>query len=517
MKRLLYSTVFFSGLATLGIELSAERLVGSVFGTSNLVWASIIGLILIYLTIGYVIGGRLADRSPSYVTLFTIIAWGGFLAGLAPMVARPVLRLAADAFDELRLGVLFGSFASVLILLSPSVTLLGMVSPFAIRLAVKNTHQSGRTAGDIYAISTLGSFIGTFLPGLVLIPLIGTVKTFLLFSSLLLLMSFWGLWKAAGWRKVLLFTWMPVALVLLFFGLGLGPIKRTTGQIYEAESAYNYIQVLEVDGFRMLRLNEGQGIHSLWHPTVLDYLGPWEQFLAAPFFNPPPFNTDQVKRIAVVGLAAGTTANQATAVYGPVPIDGYEIDPKIIQVGRDYFAMNEPNLNAIAQDGRWGLAHNPNRYTVIGIDAYRPPYIPWHLTTQEFFTLVRQRLADNGVMVINVGHSPTDRRLLNALATTIGTVFPSVYVMDVPETFNAIIYATAQPTIIQNLYDNYSLLSQQTQTHPLLLTSLQRVILNLKSTPTDGMVFTDDKAPIEWITNTMVLGFVFSQGVESLP
>src|SRR4030042_1458082 len=121
MKRLLYITVFFSGLATLGIELSAERLVGSVFGTSNLVWASIIGLILIYLTIGYVVGGRLADRSPKFYPLYVIIAWGGFLAGLAPLVARPVLRLAADAFDELQLGILLGYFTSILILLSPSV------------------------------------------------------------------------------------------------------------------------------------------------------------------------------------------------------------------------------------------------------------------------------------------------------------------------------------------------------------------------------------------------------------
>jgi spermidine synthase len=310
---------------------------------------------------------------------------------------------------------------------------------------------------------------------------------------------------------------MPAALLLLFLWLGSGPIKRTPGQIYETESAYNYIQVLDVDGFRMLRLNEGQGIHSFWHPTVLDYLGPWEQFLAAPFFNQPPYSTNQVDRFAIIGLAGGTTAKQTTAVYGPVPIDGFEIDPEIIQVGQEYFDMNLPNLNAIAVDGRWGLEHSEKLYTVIGIDAYRPPYIPWHLTTQEFFGMVKQHLAEDGVMVINVGHSPSDRRLLNALAATIGSVFPSVYVMDVPDTFNAIIYASAQPSEIQNLYDNYSSLSQQPETHPLLLASIQRVILNLKPTPTGGIVFTDDKAPIEWITNTMVLGYLFSNGIDELP
>lgn len=517
MKRQLYLTVFFSGLATLGIELSAERLIGGVFGTSNLVWASIIGLILIYLTAGYTLGGRWADRSPRFETMYAILAWGGFLAGLAPLFARPVLRAAADAFDQLQLGVLFGSFSAVLILLSAPVTLLGTISPFAIRLAVKETRHAGRVAGDIYAISTLGSFIGTFLPGLVLIPWIGTTRTFLVFSGVLMGVAIWGLWRTAGWRKAALFLWMPLLVAVLFNWLAAGSIKRTPGMIYETESAYNYIQVLEIDGFRMLRLNEGQGIHSVWHPTVRDFQGPWEQFLAAPFFNPPPYGIERVERIAVIGLAAGTTAAQATEVFGPVPIDGFEIDPAIIRVGRDFFAMNQPNLNAIAQDGRWGLAHSPHRYSVIGIDAYRPPYIPWHLTTREFFEIVYQRLTDDGVMVINVGVSPTDRRLVDALASTIGAVFPSVYIMDVPGSFNAMIYATRQPTEFDNLKANYSLLAQRQDTPTLLLVSLQRVILNRKPLPASGVVFVDDWAPIEWITNTMVLGYVFSGAVENLP
>lgn len=516
MKRLLYVTVFISGLSTLGIELSAERLIGSVFGTSNLVWASIIGLILIYLTAGYTIGGRWADRSPQIHTLFSILAWGGFLAGIAPLIARPVLTLAADAFDQLQLGVMFGSFAAVLILLSPSVTLLGMISPFAIRLAVQDSRHTGRTAGDIYAISTLGSFIGTFLPGLLLIPWMGTVRTFLLFSALLILVAMLGLWRTIGLRTALRFIWMPMVLLLLYLLLIQGPIKRTPGLIYETESAYNYIQVLENDGFRMLRLNEGQGIHSVWHPAVQDYQGPWEQFLAAPFFNPSPHTLNQIERMAIIGLAAGTTSTQATAVFGPIPIDGYEIDPEIIRVGQEYFAMNQPGLNAMPVDGRWGLAHSPHQYSIIGIDAYRPPYIPWHLTTQEFFQVVHDRLAGDGVVVINVGHSPNDRRLVDAMAATMSTVFPSVYVMDVPNSFNAILYATVQPTTIQNFYENYNLLSQDPAAPSLLLAAMQRVVLNQQPTPTGGMVFTDDWAPIEWVTNTMVLGYLFTGDMSDL-
>jgi predicted membrane-bound spermidine synthase len=528
MNRYLYFTVFAAGMTTLAIELSASRLLGSAFGTSNLVWASIIGLILIYLAAGYFVGGRWADRSPHFETLYLILAWAAFISGFVPLVARPVLRFAADAFDQLQVGILFGSFTAVLILFSVPVTLLGTISPFAIRLAIDDAREAGRVSGRIYAISTLGSFVGTFLPVLVLIPLVGTVWTFVLFSEFLLLAALVGLWQVSGWRKTLRLSWMPLALLGLAVLWASSPIKSSAGQIYETESAYNYIQVLEKDGYRILRLNEGQGEHSLWHPTQLDFNGPWEQFLAAPFFNPAPYDMQRVQRIAIVGLAGGTVARQATAVFGPVPIDGFEIDPEIIAVGRKYFDMNEPNLNAIAEDGRWGLEKSGQLYTLICLDAYRPPYIPWHLTTREFFQIVRDHLVTDGVMAINVGRSPTDRQLVDGMVNTIQTVFPSVYVMDLPYSFNSIIYATAQPTVVQNLYDNLLYLMARSQTHPLLIQSLERAVVNLRPTPGSAevagsgipvasrVVFTDDWAPIEWITNNMVLNYVLFGDMEAL-
>jgi spermidine synthase len=515
LLRYLYFVVFASGMTTLAMEITASRLLGSVFGTSNLVWASIIGLILIYLTVGYFVGGWWADRSPSYHTLYRILAWGAFTTGLIPLLARPVLRLAADAFDLLQVGVLFGSFTAVLVLFSIPVTLLGMVSPFAIRLAIRDPMQAGQISGRVYAISTLGSFIGTFLPVLVFIPLVGTTMTFLLFSGFLLFVALLGLYFSASWRSALIYLWMPAILIVLGIIVINRPIKTTSGQIYETESAYNYIQVLEQDGYRMLRLNEGQGMHSIWHPTILNYYGPWEQFLSAPFLN-PNYAPEDVQNIAIVGLAAGTLARQATAVFGPIPIDGYEIDPAIIAVGRKYFDMNEPNLNAIAEDGRWGLEHSQKRFSMIAIDAYRPPYIPWHMTTEEFFQIVRNHLTDDGVMVVNVGRAPDDRRLIDGLVGTIKQAFPSIYVMDLPDTFNSVIYATAQPTKITNLYQNYVALQARQDINPLLVESIQRLIVYQRPTPSSQTVFTDDRAPIEWITNNMVLGFLFSGGMEDL-
>ena len=516
MKRYLYFAVFVSGMTTLAIELSASRLLGSVFGTSNLVWASIIGLILIYLTAGYFLGGRWADRSPQASTMFSVLAWGAFTSGLVPVIARPVLRFAANAFDQLQVGVLFGSFSAVLVLFVVPVTLLGTISPFAIRLLLDDPHEAGQVSGRVYAISTLGSFIGTFLPVLLLIPLIGTTYTFLVFSAFLLLTALAGVWLSAGWRSVARLSWMPLALIVLAMLIAGRPIKASAGQIYETESEYNYIQVLEVDGHRLLRLNEGQGVHSEWHPDQIGFQGPWQQFLVAPFFNPAPHPLQQVESMAVVGLAAGTAVRQVTAVFGPIPIDGFEIDPEIIRVGREYFDMNEPNLNAIAQDGRWGLEHSNRRYSVIAVDAYRPPYIPWHLTTLEFFENVHEHLADDGVLVINVGRAPDDRRLIDGLVGTLETLFPSIYVMDVPDTFNSIIYATYQPTQIENLYKNFLYLYDQENVHPLLLDAIQRTIVYQQPTPDSQVVFTDDWAPIEWITNNMVLKYVLFGDMEAL-
>jgi len=515
-QRYLYFTVFASGMTTLAVELSAARLLGNVFGTSNLVWASIIGLILIYLTAGYFIGGSWADRSPFPRTMYRILAWGAFLIGLVPIVSNPVLRLAAEAFEQLQVGVLFGSFTAVLVLFTVPITLLGTISPFAIRLAMRRQDEAGTISGRIYAISTLGSFVGTFIPVLVLIPTIGTTRTFLAFSVFLTSVAIGGLWLTSGWRTAVNWLWMPLVLVLLaVFGMGSG-IKASYGQIYETESAYNYIQVIEREGYRLLRLNDGQGVHSMYHPQDLIDHGPWMQFLAGPFFNPSPYNPEDVKSIAIVGLAAGTTARQATAVFGPVPIDGYEIDPKIIAVGRRFFDMNMPNLNAIAQDGRWGLEHSDRRYSLIAIDAYRPPYIPWHLTTQEFFQIVRDRLAEGGVVVINVGRAPNDRRLIDGLVGTMSTVYPSIYVMDIPETFNSIVYATAQPTTIDNLYGNLVYLSSRGDVHPLLIQALELAAIHQQPTPESTTVYTDDLAPIEWITNNMVLKFVFFGDLEEL-
>lgn len=515
MKRYLLFTVFVSGMTTLAAELAAGRLIGNVFGTSNLVWASIIGLILIYLSLGYSLGGKWADKNPTPGAMYRILAWGAFTIGLVPYIAGPVLRSAATAFEALSVGIMAGSFIAVLILFSIPITLLGMISPFAIRLLVDDTTKSGQTSGQIYAISTLGSFIGTFLPTLVTIPTIGTKLTFFVFGFFLLIVALVGLAKFASQREMFKLIWMPL-LLMIVAALSAGQsLKNSKGQVYETESAYNYIQVQEQSGYALLKLNDGQGVHSIYHPDTLNYGGPWEQFLVGPYFyaNRKP---QDIKRMAIVGLAAGTAARQASAVYGAIPIDGFELDEQIVEVGEKYFGLNLPNLTVHIGDGRLNLERSPYKYDIVAVDAYRPPYIPPHMTTQEFFGIIASHLTNDGVLTINVGSVPGDRRLVDGLATTMATQFASIYIMDIPGTLNTMIFATKQPTTLENFTANLVAFSTDPNVHPLLVTAMASTYANFKDGYTTTTVFTDDLAPIEWIVNDMVVSFVLQGGLEFL-
>ena len=394
-NRMLLLIVILSGMTTMATEMAGSRLLDPYFGNSQIVWASLIGLIMIYLSAGYFLGGRLADRWPDAALLYRITLWASFVIGLIPFVSRPILRFAVVGMGDYQAGLLAGSLLGVLALFSIPIILLGCVSPFAIRLAMQDVSSAGHTSGRIYALSTVGSIVGTFLPVLLLIPNIGTRATFVLISALLLFPSLIGLLLHAGPRG-LPYLLMPMILAGIILWQGNQPIKATAQLIYETESTYNYIQVLEDDGSMILKLNEGEGVHSIYTPAETLTYATWDYFLVVPYFNNPPYNPERVRSVCMVGLAAGTIPKLLTAAYGPIAIDGAEIDPRIIDVGQQYFDMNEPNLHAYAEDGRRFLARSEDTYDVIAVDAYRPPYIPFHLTTREFFEEARRHLTTDG-------------------------------------------------------------------------------------------------------------------------
>lgn len=517
-KRYLYLIAFVSGMTTLAVELSASRLLGSVFGNSNLVWANVIGLMLLYLTAGYFLGGRLADRFPREDLLLKLIMWAAFLCGLIPLLARPIISRAAQAVFGAEAALALGSFIVILILFSVPVTLLGTVSPFVIRLAVRDIAYSGRVAGQVYAISTLGSILGAFLPVLLTIPRIGTARTFLLFAGLLFAVAFAAHLKR-NMRAALPYLCMPALLGLLVGTATASPLRQPAPDAslkYEGESAYNYIQVQEDSaGYRYLYLNEGQGVHSQWHESEIFYSATWDYFLAAPYFNEAPYRPGQVDSMLLIGLAAGTIPRQHLSVYDDILIDGIELDPKIVEAGAQYFDMNAqamPQLNTYVGDGRFLLNQIARDYTVIAVDAYRPPYIPWHLTTVEFFAEVKDRLGEEGVVAINVGRTDTDRRLVDALSQTLLAVYPSVHAIDVPQSFNTILVATLRPTSADNLRAN---LNHPVDTvNPVLYDILAMAAENLVPLGDSDIVFTDDRAPVEMLVDSIVLDFLLAGRAE---
>ncbi|PJF41966.1 MAG: spermine synthase [Phototrophicales bacterium] len=433
-------------------------------------------------------------------------------------MARPILQAVAltlsdfDTLTNSEVGLALGSFVSVLLLFSAPITLLGMVSPFAIRLAIQQTHNAGQISGNVYAISTAGSILGTFLPVLVITPTIGTIRTFLFFASILLTLGFLGLFLSEGrsaWRML----WMPTVLLILSMIVLSGPLRpapRGMRILYERDSAYNLIQIVEdQDGMRYLLLNEGQGYHSQWHPEQLYYRRTWSYFLVGPYFNTPPYTPNNLKRVAIIGLAGGTIARQYTAVYGDIAIDGIEIDGAIVDAARQYLGMNFPNLNVIVQDGRYAFNQLEHQYDVVGIDAYRVPYVPWHLTTVEFFEEIHAKLTTNGVVIINVGRTPTDRSLVEAMTATMQVVFPSVHTMDVPNSLNTILVATRQPTSSEALAQNLALLSRDM--HPMLFLALETALETIVPTVASDTIFTDDHAPVEQIVDRMVIEYLLGE------
>ncbi|ACL23850.1 spermidine synthase [Chloroflexus aggregans] len=469
-ERLLLAVVFLAGIGTLGIEMVMPRMLAPFFGTSQPIWAVVIGMTLVYLAIGYRLGGLVADRRPDWRLLFQLIGWAGLSCAVIPFIARPILSTAQGALRNVAAGGFLAALIGVILLFAIPVTLMAMVSPFAIRLQLRyaaDIARAGRTAGTISALSTIGSIVGTFLTVLVLIPAIGVASTLFLFAGFLVVLSLIGLRDPRGLLLVI-----TVVVLAGAYQLTTGVIKaadcRNCRLIAEFESDYNYIQVAEqeitysngvVDRRRVLILNEGLAFHSIYRLKYretgdpLDLLtdgGPWDYFTVAPYLYPDTDPAD-VRSLALLGAAAGSIAQQFLAIYGPdTIIDAVEIDRTISEVGRRYFDMADgspqaPYFTTYNEDARYWLATTDRRYDVIGMDAYHQPYIPFHLTTVEFFREVKAKLNPRGVAVVNAGRPASgDDRLVNALASTMLAVFPQVYIIDTRFN-NAIIIGVNQP------------------------------------------------------------------------
>jgi len=473
---------FLAGAGTLAIEIAASRLLAPYFGSSTVVWANIIGLTLAYLALGYWLGGRVADRHPDPRLLARILLLAAVALAITPFAARPILDLAVRGLDALSIGSVVGSFFAALALFAVPVTALGAVAPFAVRLALSNVADAGKVAGRLYAYSTVGSLVGTFAAALVSIPFVGTQRTIVGTAAVLALAA--AILAGPRWL-------VAPAVAAALLAIPAGHVKRS---LYETESQYQFIRVLEnEDGVRELQLNEGIVAHSQWrHDSVLTG-GYWDLFLML-----PPLLDRVPERMLVIGNAGGTIGRAYGRYYPEIDVDGVEIDPKLNDVARRYFGTDDnPRLRLIAADGRPFLKATDRRYDLIVVDAYRQPYVPFQLATQEFFQLARDRLRPGGAIALNVAATPGDRRLSDAIDTTLLTAFPQVWRWS-PLRFNDLVFALERPLPRSELVARAELVRGRIR---LLLPLLRQ---ELKLARPYGRPLTDDRAPVEWLTDRMI-------------
>ncbi len=495
----LAALVFGAGTGSLATEIAASRLLAPYFGSSTIVWANLIGIVLAALALGYVLGGRLADRRPEPRLLGLIVLLAALWVAMTPFVARPFLDTSVRSLDDASAGAVIGSFFAVVLLFAPAVVLLGMVSPFAIRLAITDVATAGAVAGRFYALSTAGSLLGTFIPALLLIPLVGTQRT-LLGTAVLLALSA----SLVLGRKLVVLAAALAALV----AVPPGAVKSERGLLHEEESAYQYIQVVErTDGRRLLRLNEGVAVHSVWRRDTVLTGGVWDAFLAL-----PPLLDRRLESVAILGNAAGTVARALGVFYPAAHVDGVELDPAVSRVGRRYFGLDDnPRLSVHDADARPFLRDTEKRYDLIVADAYHQPYVPFYLATREFFALTRARLTPGGILALNVAAVPGDDSLLNGVTATLKHEFRTVAVWPALR-FNKIVLATEAPAFeLRRLRDG-----------PLRLRPLHELLTRGLRTVTESGddPWTDDLAPVEWVTDKMIVEYAARGGEldeDSLP
>jgi len=496
--------VFCCGVAVMGLEMSASRLLAPFFGSTLTVWTSLIGLIIAFLTIGYYLGGAIADRSPRERVLGSLVLAAGLLVCGIAFAVRILLDWCWSLGPSI--GLLGGSMLGTFLLFVFPMTLLGCVPPFALRLYLNDLERAGKSSGTVYAISALGSIIGTFLPTLLTIPLLGARQSVLVFGLLLATASLTLLPRSRAARAVV----TAVSLLAMVGGTAFAarwhpePLVYIPGMQYveERDTPYNYIRVVKAGPARILVVDNGA--FSMYSPGRIETGEYFDYLLLAPLLRPEPTRIS-ARSLLVIGLAAGTCSKQATAVFGPLPIDGVEIDPGIIEAGRRYFAMDEPNLKVWEMDGRSFVSRARKRYDWVIIDAYQGSAIPFQLITEEFFRLLRSRMTSEGVVAINVAWvEPNDKRLLELTVATLQAVFDRIYVADLSKVgagrSGAIVYGCGRSASPRHLRSN----AERTGSAFLILVA-KRARGLIQEGHARTRPLTDDRAPLEQIIEPMYL------------
>jgi spermidine synthase len=450
----LYVVVSISGASILAIEILGTRILGPFYGVSLFLWSALISVTLAALSVGYALGGRWADRGPRMARLAWILAVAGIWMVLIPWIRNPVLLLVEPM--GLRAAVLVAAF----VLFAPPLTLLGMVSPYAIKLRTHSLGEVGRTAGDIYAISTVASVVAALLTGFVLIPNVGVRRLTILIGVLLILGA--ALSLLVGRRQRGNAVLAALLMVVGIGGLAFMPrvVPRAHGSLLAVtQSPYAEIRVVDKNGDRFL-LIDGSA-HTFVNPET------WESYYryvvaldVAKMLFPQP------GKALVIGLGGGSVVKDlAKSHWG---VDAVEIDPEVVRLAGEYFGLEPDEASVYRMDGRRFLLTHPAPYDLIIMDAFGSSEIPFHLITKEYFGLVKAHLSPGGIFAVNLETRGWHDVIVRSVAATLKQEFAHVVALptqEPPNTLgNVVLLASdrkmeladdAIPHPVEFLYDDY--------------------------------------------------------------
>jgi spermidine synthase len=492
-KVFLYMTEFFSGVCVMAVEQGASRLLAPYFSSSQIVWTIIIGMIMIAMALGNIYGGRAVDKDPNPDKLYGRILIAAVWTALIPLLGKYVI-LGVSALMIVAVStnlLIWAAFVSCLVIFVYPLFLLGTVTPSLIKYTVDDLNESGRIAGRLGAANTIGSILGTFVPTFVTIPAAGTSATFLIFSGILMALCLVYFASSKTGKKRVAAA-VAVFLVSCTFGHSDSFAFWDKNLTYEGESIYNYLQVREDSNTVSLSTNVLFGVQSI---TMKDHSlsGMYYDYaMAAPLMA--NVNNHDHCDVLVLGNGTGTYASQCERYFDNVTAEGVEIDGKIIGLASEYF--DQPaGMQVTEYDGRAFLNAVGKKYDVIMVDAFRDITIPFQMSTQEFFSEVRDHLNDGGVMAVNLNmrgdeNDPDD--INHYLSDTISTVFDHIYTVDVPDYTNRVLFATNAADAKTVFADNVAKENRQD------LRTLMNTVQDQLQTYTPGThVMTDDKAPVE--------------------
>jgi predicted membrane-bound spermidine synthase len=447
---MLNAIVFICGAALMALEMVAARVLAPALGNSIFVWGSVISIVMIALSLGYWVGGQLADKRDASRVLSPLIAGAGVLTVLAPVVAKATLPKVVGL--DPRLGSLV---AAALIFFLPAL-LLATISPLSVRLAAsRGLDHIGRSAGGLYAISTAGSVVGTLATAFWLIPMLSLEPLVVATGFTLFACALAALWLprlygapaaaddgpgAARAARSRVPGALALSLGLVVAGAVLGawvlkdvaPVSAVNEKgervLYRADSQYHRITVTEADNIRHLRFDAS-------NQSAIDLTDGYRSTIAYPNYMDLALAANPgAKRVLVLGLGGGAITKRWWRDYPGLTIDSVEIDPAVIDVSRRFFGLPEDTrLRVFNEDARRFVQRSTDTYDIIIVDCYYSDSLPFHLATQEFFAELGKRLAPGGVVAYNVigSVSGDGSKLFRSIYRTVGTQWDHSWVFPI--------------------------------------------------------------------------------------